>query len=389
MLALGEICLHRGELPNVVRPGDQAQKQNLDGIPGLACFTLAVDGIRDHMAGFTLDHVRMQILAGLYHAQLCRVMESWSYINLASRTLEAILQTRFLHSLSRQDDSKSSPEDFELSFIFWTCFQLECEILEELSLPQSNLAKYRDFVPYPNAQIATDWGFPPPAIDAYLAHIYLRVESNQAYSWLYNSTTSYYCEAMGKAMNSIQSAVKHSRNKWLPPRYQWKDSDPPPSDLLSARLRARYWHLQALLYRRFLLMLFSESQRKTLRPDFQRVIARQAVQALIESTRAFHVVGYSDRFIFTNIFGTAQTQWGNLLMLAACYKIKTLREFIDRETLSTLFTWAISFFQTIAHPGSVLMAELNILIALEKDLSLTRNDSREVPPPTVGTRDIT
>lgn len=76
-------------------------------------------------------------------------------------------------------------------------------------------------------------------------------------------------------------------------------------------------------------------------------------------------------------------------MLASCYKIKTLREFIDRETLSTLFTWAISFFQTIAHPGSVLMAELNILIALEKDLSLPRNDSREVPPPTVGTRDIT
>ncbi len=153
VLALGKICLHRDPVPDVVRespdiptansplirngfpasplqgspPGllSQSQssglpspreierglpsrrpsvqgippsargvqmKRNLDVIPGLEYFALATDIIGSHIGGHNLKHVYVLILAGLYHGQLGRIIESWSYINLASTRLHAILR---------------------------------------------------------------------------------------------------------------------------------------------------------------------------------------------------------------------------------------------------------------------------------------------------------
>lgn len=153
VLALGKICLHRDPIPDVVRdtpdaptpnsplirngfpasplqgspPGVVSQsqssglpspreiergmssrrpsiqglapatrgiqmKRNMDVIPGLEYFALATDIIGSHVAGHNLKHVYVFILAGLYHGQLGRIIESWSYINLASTRLHAILR---------------------------------------------------------------------------------------------------------------------------------------------------------------------------------------------------------------------------------------------------------------------------------------------------------
>ena len=67
-------------------------KRNFDVIPGLEYFALATDIIGSHIGGHNLKHVYVLILAGLYHGQLGRIIESWSYINLASTRLHAILR---------------------------------------------------------------------------------------------------------------------------------------------------------------------------------------------------------------------------------------------------------------------------------------------------------
>lgn len=67
-------------------------KRNFDVIPGLEYFALATDIIGSHVGGHNLKHVYVLILAGLYHGQLGRIIESWSYINLASTRLHAILR---------------------------------------------------------------------------------------------------------------------------------------------------------------------------------------------------------------------------------------------------------------------------------------------------------
>ena len=115
----------------------------------------------------------------------------------------------------------------------------------------------------------------------------------------------------------------------------WIEDDPPSSDILNARLRAKYYGAQVITYRPFLLKILEHSAMKTARPGYQvssdfkvgidvpsinsgsasadeinpkaLAYARKCIQALIKSTLAFH--GIADpgevRLIVTNVWGTA------------------------------------------------------------------------------------
>ena len=72
--------------------GYPTKAKNLDRIPGLAYFALATDIIGNQLGGNSLQHVHCNILAGLYHGQLARVMESHAYIHQACRGLQVILR---------------------------------------------------------------------------------------------------------------------------------------------------------------------------------------------------------------------------------------------------------------------------------------------------------
>lgn len=65
-----------------------SMKRNIDVIPGLGYFATATDILGGQLAGATLRHVHANILAGLYHGQLGRVMESYAYIRQASFSLQ-------------------------------------------------------------------------------------------------------------------------------------------------------------------------------------------------------------------------------------------------------------------------------------------------------------
>jgi hypothetical protein len=73
------------------RPGRGNRLRNLDVIPGLSYFALASDIIGNQVGGNSLQHVHVNILAGLYHGQLGRVLESHAYIASACRSLQVIL----------------------------------------------------------------------------------------------------------------------------------------------------------------------------------------------------------------------------------------------------------------------------------------------------------
>lgn len=64
-------------------------KRNLDVIPGLDYFAYATDIIGGQLAGTSLRHVYAYILAGLYHGQLGRVLESYAYIREAGLALQS------------------------------------------------------------------------------------------------------------------------------------------------------------------------------------------------------------------------------------------------------------------------------------------------------------
>ncbi|KAI2625016.1 hypothetical protein GGR54DRAFT_546214 [Hypoxylon sp. NC1633] len=385
--------------------GLHSHRRNLDVIPGLEYYALAMDIMGTHTGGFNIKHIYAYILAGLYMGQLGRVLESWSYISLASRNLQVLLRPS-LDRLSKSHDQGESighsRRDNQLAFAFWTCLQLESDLLAELPLPQSGLLAYEDRMPYPNSEYAVSQGFSGHIITGYIAQLYLRKQLNQVHSLLYDAEKQTKNKngitlddpAIEEGIRRIEEMLRNSRNRWVPASYQWSEKDPPASDILGARLRAKYWGSQVILYRPFLRAILEREPYPypdhAVSPDHEsamdyddvtpnvdpRIIryASLAISALVESTRAFHGIPSSQRIIITNVFGTAHAQWGNLLTLSACYRDRFLRRFLDAETLSNLFSRTISFFQTIAQPTSALRADMNILIGLAKDLGFSRDE---------------
>ncbi|KAI1389620.1 uncharacterized protein F4822DRAFT_436990 [Hypoxylon trugodes] len=385
--------------------GPHSHKRNLDVIPGLEYFALAMDIMGSHMGGFNLKHVYVQILAGLYYGQLGRVLESWSYISLASRNLQVILRPSLDRLSKWHDQGRSigqSRRDNQLAFAFWTCLQLESDILAELPLPQSGILQYEDRMPYPNSEYAVNQGFSEHIVTGYIAQLYLRKQLNQVHTLLYDSEKQNRHSigitlddpTIEEGIKRIEEMLRNSRNRWVPSSYQWKDEDPPANDILGARLRAKYWGSQVILYRPFLKKILEREfqyNNQVDSPDTQppydhdeapppgmdrRVLnyAGLAISALIESTRAFHGIPNNQRIIITNVFGTAHAQWGNLLTLAACFKDRYLRRYIKADVLSNLFSRTILFFQSIAQPTSALRADMNILIGLARDLGFIRDE---------------
>ncbi|OTA70065.1 hypothetical protein K449DRAFT_321060 [Hypoxylon sp. EC38] len=388
----------QGALPS---RGPHSYKRNLDMIPGLEYFALAMDIMGSHMGGFNLKHVYAHILAGLYYGQLGRVLESWSFISLASRNLQVILRPSLDRLSKWHDEGRSigqSRRDNQLAFAFWTCLQLESDILAELPLPHSNILQYEDRMPYPNSEYAVNQGFSEHVITGYIAQLYLRKQLNQVHTLLYDSDKqnknkngiSLDDPAIEEGIKRIEEMLRNSKHRWVPSSYQWNEKDPPANDILGARLRAKYWGSQVILYRPFLRAILERepwpysnqagsphNQNDELPPNMDpRILnyAALAVDALIESTRAFHGIPSNQRIIITNVFGTAHAQWGNLLTLAACYKDRYLSRFIPPDVLSNLFSRTISFFQSIVTPTSALRADMNILIGLAKDLGFIRDE---------------
>jgi hypothetical protein len=120
----------------------------------------------------------------------------------------------------------------------------------------------------------------------------------------------------------------------------WDDNDPPATDILGARLRAKYYGAKVITYRSFVLRILINSAEKSPKMQSRQVkeiineykwgildpeidttagsrkeepdpkyleLAQRGINALIKSTTAFHGLGNPgrDRLIVTNVWGTA------------------------------------------------------------------------------------
>ncbi|KAK3325156.1 hypothetical protein B0H66DRAFT_111245 [Apodospora peruviana] len=389
----------QGVAPPSLKP--TLSKRNMDVIPGLDYFAYATDILGGQLAGTSLRHIHAYILAGLYHGQLGRVMESYAYIKEAGWALQIKMRPsldrfkKLQEMLPFKIEAVREKSDNQLVFAFWTCLQLESDIIAELPLPQSHILAFEDIMPYPNINLAKQQGFDEHILQSYLAQLYLRKSLNQIHQMLYNPENQRPLKAdSGTPTEGIINYIQDTLDmRFVPPEFKFKQTDPPASDILAARLRAKYWGAQVITYRPFIRQILELSHRQTsmespapvsstdgsmpvLSPDAMTPngvprdvleYALKGIQALIESTRAFH--GIKDkRFIITNVFGTAHAQWGNLLTLAAVFRDPTLHNYVDERTLKELFQKTIAFFKIIAQPTSALAIDMRILEGLEREL---------------------
>lgn len=385
-------------------------KKNFESIPGLEYFAFATDILGNHTGAYkNIKHVYALIFAGLYHGQLARPMESFAFIHLASHKLMVIMRPsldklrRIKQSLTMIQETKYN----QLALAFWTCLQLESDLIAELQLPPSGLLSYEEFMPHPNMSMLE--GYDQRVLDSYPAQLYLRTHLNSIHRMFYapdadeKAMDSKELDPKFKTVDSVADAV--SGMQWVAKSFAFQESDPPAGDILAARLRAKYWGAQNITYRPFIrqILQWSESmQNHSSSPsgyavsEFRQGVtapvidpsikspkeiptavidfARRGIKALIESTRSFHGLG-TERPIITNVFGTAHAQWGNLLVLSACSRNVVLKEFIDMELLKTLFEKTIGFLWQSSTATNCLKADRLLLEGLYRDF-FRRDDAK-------------
>ncbi|GKU08132.1 unnamed protein product [Fusarium langsethiae] len=460
VLALGKVCLHRDNVPDVVHTTDQlpngspairngaippspnegsppgysshshssglpspkeqernvhscrssihgvgafgsgySLKKNYEVIPGLEYFAYATDILGNHHGAYNnMKNVYANIFASLYHGQLGRPMESFAFIHKASHKLQVIMRPSLdkMRRIKKNSEFIQETEYNQLALTFWTCLQLESDLIAEIQLPPSGLLSYEDDMPHPNMSLLE--GFNQRILDSYPGQLYLRTHLNSIHRMFYAPEDPAKAGKDKFTNVDVVSKAVCGMN-WVAPSFAFREDDPPADNVLAARLRAKYWGAQVITYRPFIqqILLFSHSiknhascpnflnassefrqdvnapmihsKARTIRDIDPRVVelAKKGIKALIESTRAFHGLG-DKRPIITNIFGTAHAQWGNLLVLSAAFRDPVLHSYVDEELLRTLFHKTIQFLRQSATATSALRTDMHILEGLQRDL---------------------
>ena len=332
----------------------------MDHIPGLAYYAKAAEILGDQGDGNDLVHAQMFLLAGLYKGQLARVKESMSWISMAGRAILHLLDRHKLYNdnystvhgdiRKQHEKGQARIKDKRQSLIVlasWTCLQLESDILAELRLPSSNIKKVENMLlmPHnmPDSEMDNYEELEPDGTQenqsygkillSYTAQMFLRKRLNQVHQEMYTD------QCLNQTLNQVQEMLSgHERileywRETLPADLRWSDADEPPSDILDARVRGKYWGARYIINRPFLdyalhIMPYAKEERtiESVTVDSQgnprdkaeihlfKAIelmgeheiweaSKRCVGAAMQSTVAFDRV--PDRLIVTNIHGTA------------------------------------------------------------------------------------
>ena len=251
--------------------------RNLDIIPGLAYYAKAAEILGDQGDGNDLVHAQMFLLAGLYKGQLARVKESMSWFTMAGRAIINLLDRYKLYNdnywtaygdiRKQHEKGQARIKDKRHSLIVlasWTCLQLETDILAELRLPSSGIQNLENMLLMPhNMPDDEKENYEGLAHDGsqdsydnilmfYTSQMFLRKKLNQVHKEMYgDQCLTQTLAQVGEMLRGHESILSYWRET-LPPNLRWNDDDPPPSDILQARLRAKYWGARYVINRPFL-----------------------------------------------------------------------------------------------------------------------------------------
>jgi hypothetical protein len=208
------------------------------------------------------------------------------------------------------------------------------DLLAEMPLIHSGILNYEENMPWPNIAQLNELGVDQRVCESYTGQLYLRKHLNKIHKMFYDPGKELGGQPELKDVKVVREEV--AGMKWVAPSssFRFNESDPPAGDILSARLRAKYWGAQVITYRPFIKQFlqfshnveshpsnpelpvpeFKPGVAPVIHPDTKRPTdidtnfiehAKMGIQALVESTRAFHGLPMDERPVITNIFGTA------------------------------------------------------------------------------------
>ncbi|KAH8761579.1 hypothetical protein F5883DRAFT_678219, partial [Diaporthe sp. PMI_573] len=407
-------------------------KKNYEIIPGLEYFAYATDILGNHFGSYKLNYIQAHILACLYYGQLGRLISSFRHIRFACSAIIDKLQPsmdRLSKKVARVAEALKHPGpyvnlepektvviDTKLLVAFWSCCQLESDILAELNLTPSGILQYEDILPYPDLIVLRETlGFSDAVAYSYAAQLYLRKRLNKITGSLYDPNNKPNAETQKEILAEIEADLGENSTLWLG-EYNFDRDGPPAKDILAARIRAKFWGANVITYRPSMKAVLEMGHKRsnTSSEDPERAIpskdgggwatgrsdarspsfidqvvfenAKKGIDAVIKSTMAFH--GLEDRrFIITNVFGTAHAQWGNLITLTAAYHDPLMGNFVNEGQLRQLLRITIDWFKIVAQDSSSLAVDLRVLEGLEEGLPTKEQLARMIPtlvPPGPG-----
>ncbi|KAF3007269.1 hypothetical protein E8E15_000773 [Penicillium rubens] len=396
-------------------PDEQGNTKNYQVIPGLTLYGYATAILGHLQGGNELEHVQCGLLAGLYAGQLAHPFQSHSWISHASRACQMLIRTK------RYERLEEGPRWDLYNFVYWTCLQLESDLLAELDLPASGISRYEDQITIPKGKWTIVLPNDPNAHNTmimlfYSAQIHLRKILNRVHTCLYKVNK----HSQGQWSPTVQKALSDNLDSWrksLPENMQWDESDPPANEINAARLRAKYYGAQYIVHRPLLChalhywhsdahvgsvsqplvdsrnshqlslsILHGDSRVRNIActsndvgsmpatgiadwqpPKFHlhelpkelRLACSICIKSAIKSTEAFDGVR-GNRLVVTNIFGTAHAQFGNMLVLSATY-MSNLKELVDKDELDGLLIRTIGFLIQSENISPTLRADARIL----------------------------
>jgi hypothetical protein len=171
----------------------------------------------------------------------------------------------------------------------------------------------------------------------------------------------------GPKQNNLLCQLKNC--EWMAHSFFFKERDAPATERLEAQLRANYWHFVSRLYFPFLeAALQPPGFGSNMEDNSEQLdLARQCINALIETTRSFHGL-QGGRPATPSIFSIAHAHCDNLVVLAAAFQHPILNSAIDGQLLGTLFEKSIHLVRQHAMPGSSLRVCLRILESVEQTI---------------------
>ncbi|QMW36968.1 hypothetical protein G4B11_000204 [Aspergillus flavus] len=221
--------------------------KNLDYIPGLAFYAYASEILGSLQGANGLPHIQAALLAGLYAGQLAHPFQSHGWIYQASRACQVLVRSK------RYTQMPDGPDKDQYDFAYWTCFQLESDILAELDLPASGISRSEARISLPKGRFTLNFSNEVSTPNTtmmfyYSAQIYLRKVLNRVHTELYKVNKQGHTHWSSHIQEILSTNLELWRNS-LPPAMRWKDTDPPSEELNVARMRAKYYGARYIIYR--------------------------------------------------------------------------------------------------------------------------------------------
>ncbi|KAJ5730310.1 uncharacterized protein N7483_004818 [Penicillium malachiteum] len=240
-------ALSRRSISNV--RDEYGNVKNLQVIPGLALYGYAT-GILGHLqGGVELEHVQASLLAGLYAGQLAHPFQSHGWISQAARGCQVLIRQRRFERID-----EGARKDLYI-FAFWTCLQLESDLLAELDIPASGISRSESRMTLPKGiftiQIPDSLEAPNTRVMLfYSAQIHLRKVLNRVHTDLYKVEKKR--EKEKRWSSTVQETLSMNLDLWrdsLPINMKWKDTDEPATDINEARMRGKYYGARYIIHR--------------------------------------------------------------------------------------------------------------------------------------------